>query len=49
MSREPARGQAGPRARAGCSLLLSEDLNAGQTIRGVRVENPSTLEVEPAS
>jgi predicted nucleic acid-binding protein len=25
---------------AGCSLLLSEDLNAGQVYAGVRVENP---------
>ena len=32
---------------AGCSLLLSEDLNAGQIIRGVRVESPATWEVEP--
>lgn len=24
----------------GCDLLLTEDLSAGQTIRGVRVENP---------
>ena len=34
---------------AGCSILLSEDLNAGQTIRGVRVENPATWEVEPGA
>ena len=26
--------------RAGCSRILSEDLNAGQTYFGVRVENP---------
>jgi predicted nucleic acid-binding protein len=26
--------------RAGCSQVLSEDLNAGQVIRGVRIENP---------
>lgn len=25
---------------AGCEVLLSEDLNAGQVIDGVRVENP---------
>jgi len=25
---------------AGCSILYSEDLNAGQTILGVRVQNP---------
>ena len=25
---------------AGCSTLYSEDLNAGQTILGVRVQNP---------
>ena len=31
---------------AGCATLLSEDLNAGQTIRGVRIESPSTWEVE---
>jgi hypothetical protein len=29
--------------------LLSEDLNAGQTILGVRIESPSTWEVEPAA
>jgi len=27
-------------AELGCDVLLSEDLNAGQTYRGVRVENP---------
>ncbi len=27
-------------SRAGCDRVLSEDLNAGQVIRGVRVENP---------
>lgn len=27
-------------AAARCDVLLSEDLNAGQTIRGIRVENP---------
>jgi predicted nucleic acid-binding protein len=27
-------------AEAGCTLLLSEDLNAGQRIKGVVVENP---------
>jgi predicted nucleic acid-binding protein len=27
-------------ARAGATRLLSEDLNAGQTIAGVRIENP---------
>jgi predicted nucleic acid-binding protein len=27
-------------SRAGCERVLSEDLNAGQVIRGVRVENP---------
>ncbi|MGH3282418.1 MAG: PIN domain-containing protein [Trebonia sp.] len=27
-------------SRAGCERVLSEDLNAGQLIRGVRVENP---------
>ncbi len=26
--------------RAGCSRVLSEDLNTGQVIRGVRIENP---------
>jgi predicted nucleic acid-binding protein len=26
--------------RAGCALLLSEDLSAGHTIRGVTVQNP---------
>lgn len=26
--------------RGGCATLLSEDLNAGQTLRGVRVANP---------
>lgn len=26
--------------RAGCSRILSEDLNAGQEYFGVRVENP---------
>ena len=26
--------------RAGCERVLSEDLNAGQMIRGVRIENP---------
>ena len=34
---------------AGCATLLSEDLNAGQTILGVRIESPSTWEVEPAA
>lgn len=29
-------------SRAGCERLLSEDLNAGQVIRGVRIENPFT-------
>jgi len=27
-------------SRAGCARVLSEDLNAGQVIRGVRIENP---------
>jgi predicted nucleic acid-binding protein len=27
-------------ATAGCEALLTEDLNAGQTIAGVRIENP---------
>lgn len=27
-------------SRAGCDRVLSEDLNAGQAIRGVRIENP---------
>lgn len=27
-------------AAAGCSILHTEDLNAGQTILGVRIENP---------
>lgn len=27
-------------ARAGCTTLLTEDLNAGQTIQGVQVVNP---------
>jgi predicted nucleic acid-binding protein len=27
-------------ARAGCERLLTEDLNHGQEIRGVRIENP---------
>ena len=26
--------------RANCKRLLTEDLNAGQTIRGVTIENP---------
>jgi predicted nucleic acid-binding protein len=26
--------------RAGCSTLFSEDLQAGQTVRGVRIVNP---------
>jgi predicted nucleic acid-binding protein len=30
----------GAASSAGCSLLLSEDLNAGQIYAGVRVENP---------
>jgi len=30
-------------SRAGCERLLSEDLNAGQLIRGVRIENPFVL------
>jgi predicted nucleic acid-binding protein len=29
-------------SRAGCERVLSEDLNAGQVIRGVRIENPFT-------
>lgn len=29
-------------ARAGCERVLSEDLNAGQVIRGVHIENPFT-------
>ena len=29
-------------SRAGCERVLSEDLNASQVIRGVRVENPFT-------
>ncbi len=29
---------------AGCTALLSADLNAGQTIRGVRVVDPETAE-----
>lgn len=29
-------------SRAGCECVLSEDLNAGQVIRGVRLENPFT-------
>lgn len=27
-------------SRAGCERVLSEDLNAGQAIQGVRIENP---------
>jgi predicted nucleic acid-binding protein len=27
-------------SRVGCERILSEDLNAGQVIRGVRIENP---------
>jgi predicted nucleic acid-binding protein len=27
-------------SRAGCERVLSEDLNAGQVLRGVRIENP---------
>lgn len=27
-------------AHAGCTVLLTEDLNDGQVIRGVRIENP---------
>lgn len=34
---------------AGSSILLSEDLNAGQTIRGVRVESPFAWEGDPAA
>jgi predicted nucleic acid-binding protein len=30
-------------AKAGARRLLSEDLNAGQTIAGVLIENPFTL------
>lgn len=29
-------------SRAGCDRVLSEDLNANQAIRGVRIENPFT-------
>jgi predicted nucleic acid-binding protein len=29
-------------SRAGCDRVLSEDLNANQVIRGVRIENPFT-------
>ena len=29
-------------SRAGCERILSEDLNASQVIRGVRIENPFT-------
>jgi predicted nucleic acid-binding protein len=29
-------------SRAGCERVLSEDLNTGQVIRGVRIENPFT-------
>jgi predicted nucleic acid-binding protein len=29
-------------SRAGCDRVLSEDLNASQVIRGVRIENPFT-------
>jgi predicted nucleic acid-binding protein len=29
-------------SRAGCERVLSEDLNASQVIRGVRIENPFT-------
>ena len=32
--------------RAGCTRILSEDLNAGQTYRDVRVENPFSDQVE---
>jgi predicted nucleic acid-binding protein len=31
--------------KAGASRLLSEDLNAGQTIAGVRIENPFAVRV----
>ena len=27
-------------SRAGCERVLSEDLNAGPVLRGVRIENP---------
>ena len=27
-------------ARAGCDVVLTEDLNPGQTIKGVTIENP---------
>lgn len=29
-------------SRAGCARVLSEDLNAGQVVRGVKIENPFT-------
>jgi predicted nucleic acid-binding protein len=32
----------GAASRAGCERVLSEDLNADQVIRGVRIENPFT-------
>ena len=27
-------------AASGCTIVYSEDLNPGQTIQGVRIENP---------
>lgn len=30
-------------ASAGCEVLLTEDLNSGQVIRGVRIQNPFAL------
>lgn len=34
-------------AQAGCATLLSEDLNAGQIVDGVRIENPFAEHAEP--
>ena len=30
-------------ASAGCEVLMTEDLNSGQVIRGVRIQNPFEL------
>jgi predicted nucleic acid-binding protein len=34
-------------AEIGCSVIWTEDLNDGQTLRGVRVRNPFVVQSEP--
>ena len=40
VARATVRGLMGARAAARCPVLLTEDLQAGRTVRGVEIRNP---------